>query len=118
MIERGAYELKETVLAVSDAPEYNKRQAQDLYYRIITTGFEWQRSGKVEELARQEDETMRMLTDRGLPELPKGELQKMIETIKQELEQVVKNREYERAVQLRDRIKELEGYIKGENVKR
>ena len=118
MIERGAYELKETVLAVSGAPEYNKRQAQDLYYRIITTGFEWQRSGKVEELARQEDETMRMLTDRGLPELPKGELQKMIETIKQELEQVVKNREYERAVQLRDRIKELEGYIKGENVKR
>lgn len=112
MIERGAYELKETVSAVPDAPDYVKRQAQDLYYKIITTGFEWQRMGKVEELARREDETMRMLTDRGIPELPKGEIRKMIDTIKQELELVVKNQEYERAVQLRDRIKELEGYLK------
>jgi len=114
MIERGAYELKEAALAVPDVPDYVKRQAEDLYYQIVTTGFEWQRTGRVDELARKEDETMRMLADKGVPELPKGELRKMIDTIKRELEQVVKNQEYERAVQLRDRIKELEGYIKGE----
>ena len=114
MIERGAYELKEAVLALLDTPDYTKRQAEDLYYQIVTTGFEWQRSGKVEELARREDETMRMLADKGVPELPKGELRKMIDTIKRELEQVVRNQEYERATQLRDRIKELEGYLKGD----
>ncbi len=114
MIERGAYELKEAVLAIPDAAEVVKRQAQGLYYQIITTGFAWQRMGKVEELARREDETMRMLADKGVPDLPKGEIKKMIGTIEKELEQVVKNREYERAAQLRDRIKELESYIKGE----
>lgn len=113
MIERGAYEFKEAVLALPDAPDYIKRQAEDLYYQILTTGFGWQRSGKVEELARKEDETMRMLADKGVPELPKKELRKMVGTIKRELEQVVKSQEYERAVQLRDRIKELEGYLKG-----
>lgn len=113
MIERGAYEFKEAILNVPDAPDHVKRQARDLYYQIITTGFEWQRLGKVEELARKEDETMRMLADKEVPQLPKREIQKMIDTIKQELEQVVKNQEYERAAQLRDRIKELEGYIEG-----
>jgi predicted glycosyl hydrolase (DUF1957 family) len=113
MIERGAYELKETVLAVPDISEADKRRAQDLYFKILTTGFEWQRTGKVEVLARKEDETMRMLADRGVVDLPKEELQKMIATIQKELEQVVHNQEYERAVQLRDRIRELEGYLKG-----
>lgn len=114
MIERGAYELKEAVLAAPGASEDIKQEARDLYYKIITTGFEWQRTGKVEALARKEDETMRMLADRGVVDLPEAELNKMISTIQKELEQVVKNQEYERAVQLRDRIKELGGYMKGE----
>jgi hypothetical protein len=114
MIERGAYELKETVLATPDVSEVDKRRAQDLYFKILTTGFEWQRTGKVEALARKEDETMRMLADRGVVDLPKKEIRKMIATIQKELDQVAMNQEYERAVQLRDRIKELEGYMKGE----
>lgn len=113
MIERGAYELKEAIFAVPDAPEKVKEEAKNLYFKILTTGFEWQRTGKVEALARKEDETMRMLSDRGIVELPKEELRKMIAVIQEELKQVVRNQEYERAVQLRDRIRELECYIKG-----
>ena len=109
MIERGANELEDTVLA-SDASEEDKKKARELYYRIITLGFEWQRSGKVEEMACREDEEMRERTDEGLTQLPIEEVDKMIENIRREMLQVTKKQEYERAAQLRDRIKELEGY--------
>jgi alpha-amylase/alpha-mannosidase (GH57 family) len=110
MIERGANELKEVVLAAPDASEETKQKAQKLYYDIITKGFEWQRSGKVEEIARREDEEIRERTDQALPKLPPEEVEKMIANIRQEMLEVAKNQEYERAAQLRDRIAELEEY--------
>jgi len=111
MIERGAFELKEAVLATPDAAEESKRKAQELYYSIITTGFAWQRSGKVEELAQSEDEELRMHTDASLPGLPKEEIKKMVSHLEEELKEVTGNREFERAALLRDRIKELERYL-------
>jgi len=110
MIERGANELLETIKAVPDLPEAEKKRAQELYYRIITKGFEWQRTGKVEELARREDEEIRERTDEGLPKLPPEEIDKMIANIRREMLEVAKKQEYERAAQLRDRIRELEEY--------
>ncbi len=112
MIERGADELKDAVLASPDALEKDKKRAQELYYQIITMGFEWQRTGKVEEMARKEDEEVRERTDEHLPRLPKEEIDKMIANIRREMLEVAKKQEYERAAQLRDRIKELEEYEK------
>src|SRR3990172_2721040 len=111
MIERGAFELKETVLNVPDSPEETKKKAQELYYSIITTGFAWQRSGKGEELARAEDEEVRMHTDAAVTGLPKEEVGKIIKQIEGEIEEVTRNREFERAALLRDRIKELQEYL-------
>ncbi len=110
MIERGADELKGTVLASPSALEKDKEKARGLYYQIITLGFEWQRSGKVEEMARKEDEEVRERTDEYLPRLPAEEIDKMIANIRREMREVAKKQEYERAAQLRDRIKELEEY--------
>ncbi len=116
MIERGANELLDTVLASPSASEKDEEKAQGLYYQIITLGFEWQRSGKVEEMARQEDEEVRERTDEGLPQLPVEEVSKMITNIRREMLGVAKKQEYERAAQLRDRIKELEEYAKASSV--
>jgi predicted glycosyl hydrolase (DUF1957 family) len=114
MIERGAYELKETILAVPKVSEKVKEKARSLYFDILTTGFEWQRTGKVEQLARQEDEEIRMRTDAAFGDLPREEIEKMIAHIKDEMEEVAKHQEYERAALLRDRIKELQEYFEGE----
>lgn len=110
MIERGAKELLEAVKAVPDAPEAKKEKAQALYYEIITTGFDWQRSGKVEKISKREDEAIRMRTDEGVPELPAEEIDKMIAPIQKEMLEAARKKEYERAAQLRDRIQELEKY--------
>ena len=110
MIERGARGLLDVIEALPDNKEYLSH-AQDLYYSIITTGFKWQREGIVEAKARGEDEEIRMRTDEGLPKIPKEELSKMIKTVEDEMWAVTKNKEFERAAQLRDRIKELEAYL-------
>jgi len=110
MIERGAKELLRAIQAVPDVPESVESKAQSIYYAIITTGFDWQREGKVEEMSRAEDEAVRMRTDAGLADLPAAEIDKMIAVIEKEMDEVAKNREYERAAQLRDRIRELENY--------
>lgn len=110
MIERGAKELRDTIDTVPDATAEVKQEARKLYYEIITTGFDWQREGIVEELSRQEDEEVRMRTDAGLPKLPKEEIEKMIATLQKEIEQVAANQEFERAIQLRDRVQELREY--------
>ena len=109
MIERGAKDLRGAIEALPGA-EAEKEKARGLYLKIITTGFDWQREGKVEELSHQEDEEIRMRTDEGLPKLPKEELEKMVSSIRREMLEVVKKEEYERAAQLRDRIKELQEY--------
>jgi hypothetical protein len=111
MIERGAKDLRDVVHLAPGSSEDDRRCATKLYYDIITTGFDWQRNGTVEALARQEDEEIRQRTDVGLPKLPKAEVEKIIANLEKEMALVASRQEFERAAQLRDRIKELREYI-------
>ncbi|MBI4093298.1 MAG: UvrB/UvrC motif-containing protein [Candidatus Kerfeldbacteria bacterium] len=110
MIERGAKELRDVVLKDPAATNDDRARANDLYQRIIFAGFDWQREGIVEALAKQEDEEIRQRTDVGLPKLPKSEIDKIIRNLEQEMTLVAGRQEFERAAQLRDRIKELRRY--------
>ncbi len=113
MIECGANELYKTVLSAPGISEEKKQKAFNLYQAIIFKAFDWQRSGLVDELAKREDEDIRQRTDEGFPRLPKEEIEKMTGQLKSELESVVKQQEFERAAQIRDRIKELQSYSAG-----
>lgn len=110
MIERGAKELRDTVLMTPDVSQEKKLLAQELYQKIIFLGFDWQREGIVEQLAHQEDEEVRQLTDQAMPKLPKKEMDKIVANLTKEMDLMVGRQEFERAAQLRDRIKELRGY--------
>lgn len=112
MIEAGAKELNDVVQSAASSTAREKKHARALYENIVFTGFDWQRSGLVEELSKQEDEEVRQRTDEGMPQLPPGEIDKIIESLNKEIKSVVTRQEYERAAQLRDRIKELEQYRK------
>ncbi|MDZ7798831.1 MAG: UvrB/UvrC motif-containing protein [Patescibacteria group bacterium] len=112
MIEAGAKELNGVVQNLNKAPDKIKEKAKELYHEIVFTGFEWQRNGTVENLSKQEDEEIRQHTDDALPKMPKKEIDKIINNLKKEIKAVVEKEEYERAAQLRDRIKELKNYEK------
>jgi hypothetical protein len=115
MIERGAKDLYDVVVSASGVSEKIKKKAETLYHKIVFTAFEWQRSGLVEELSHTEDEEVRQRTDEGLPRLPKKEIEKMIRQLKKEMKLVASRQEFERAAQIRDRIRELRKYTSEED---
>jgi len=111
-IEAGAKELLEVVNLSPSATLSQKQEARDLYFKIITTAFDWQRSGKIREISQKEDEEVRQRTDQALSGAQKEEIKKMILSLKKQMLAAAKHQEYERAAQLRDRIKELKNYLK------
>lgn len=106
-IEAGAKELRDVVLTVPNASAQMKNEAKKLYKNILFTGFEWQRKGIVEKLARQEDEEIRQRIDVDKPYIPRQEFDKMIKNLETQMLEAAKNLEYERAAQFRNRIREL-----------
>ena len=110
MIECGAKELYDAVLAMPGIGQDVKDKAKHLYHTIIFTAFDWQRSGLVDELAHREDEDVRQRVDTGLPQLPSAEVDKMVAGLQEEMKITVSRQEFERAAQIRDRIAELKRY--------
>ncbi|OGY62440.1 MAG: hypothetical protein A2745_03130 [Candidatus Harrisonbacteria bacterium RIFCSPHIGHO2_01_FULL_44_13] len=108
MMERGAYELKSVILKSSSAMPEEKSRAEELYKGIIYTGFEWQRSGLVDELSRKEDEEIReRLEEKEKLFITKEEYQQMIKTLEEQMHLAAKAEEYHRAAMIKDRIREL-----------
>jgi len=108
MIERGAFELKNIVLSSSESSEKEKNKAEELYKNILYTGFAWQRDGKVDEIARQEDEdVLGRLHQKGKLFITKEEYGQMIKVLNEQIVNAVHDQDYHRAAMLKDRIQEL-----------
>lgn len=107
MIEAGAKDLKDAVLANPAASADDRRRAQELYQNILFTAFEWQRTDKIAERikASDEDVTQRITTE--MPHIPLEEFNTIVRNLEKQMLASAKNKEYERAAQLRDRISEL-----------
>ena len=106
-IERGAKELLKAIEITPKVSAPTVKKAQDLYFKIISTAFDWQRTGIVDQLSRAEDEEVRQRVDQNLPEMAKAEFDRMIKNLKVQMIAAAKNLEYERAAQFRNRIDEL-----------
>ena len=107
MIERGAYELLTAIRGFQHSTAADKQKARDLYIGIITTGFEWQRTGMVANLSKREDEEMKERMDQNRPYISPEEYQKMIEVLNKQMLTAANQQEYSRADQFRKRIAEL-----------
>ena len=113
MIERGAYELREAILASHAATEAEKVSARKLYQDIIVLGFSWQRTGLVDEISRQEDEEIQeRLEEKEKLFITKAEYEKMIMTLREQMHVAAKSEEYHRAAMIKDRITELDAEMK------
>ena len=108
MIERGAYELRQIILDSSKSTDQEKTEAEEHYRKILYTGFAWQREGKVDEIARQEDEdVLGRLHQKGKLFISKEEYGKMVETLNEQVKSSAHDGDYHRAAMLKDRIQEL-----------
>ena len=108
MIERGANDLKTVVNNSETATEAEKKRADELYRLIIYTGFEWQRSGLVDEISRSEDEEIReRLEEKEKLFVTKEEYENMISNLKEQMKTAADSEEFHRAAMIKDRIREL-----------
>lgn len=107
MIEAGAKELKDVVIMSPVSSKKDKETAERLYRDIIYTSFDWQRSGKVEARSKSADEDVTQRITKEAMHIPQKEFDGIINNLSKQMGTAVKSQEYERAAQLRDRIKEL-----------
>jgi predicted glycosyl hydrolase (DUF1957 family) len=106
-IERGAKELVKAIKLTPEVSHGTVERAEKLYFRILSTAFDWQREGLVDRLARAEDEEVSQRIDQNLPTLARVEFDRMIKNLRQQMMAAAKDQEYERAAQFRNRIEEL-----------
>lgn len=107
MIEAGASELLETINLIPKLDKKTLDKANQLYQKIIATGFIWQKTGKVEQMAKEADEDITQRITKELQYIPKKEFDKIIKGLNEQMLNAVERQEYERATQIRDRVKEL-----------
>ncbi len=108
MMESGAKELKDVVVNNPASTEKERARAIELYQGIVFTAFEWQRTDKISERIKASDEDVTQRITKELPHIPLAEFEGMIRNLEKQMLTSAKNKEYERAAQLRDRITELE----------
>lgn len=109
MIERGAFDLKRVIDASTTASTEDKKEAEELYKMILFKGFEWQRTGKVDEISRTENEEIReRLEEKEKLFITKEEFEDMIKTLREQMKLAGDAQEFHRASMIKDRIRELE----------
>lgn len=107
MIEQGAHGFLKTIQTCQNIEEKEKQNAKELYLGIIITGFEWQRSGKVAELAKKEDEEIRQRMAQNSSALDEEDYLEIIDNLTRQMQISAKNQEFLRAEELKKRIMEL-----------
>lgn len=107
IIENGAHGLLKTVQLCKNCEEKIKATAKKLYSEIITAAFYWQRSGKVENISRKEDEELKTRMINRSSSLSEKDYREMIENLNSQMLESVKNQEYARAQQIKERIREI-----------
>lgn len=107
LIEAGAKELKDVILAIPNLSKTIKQTADHLYQQIVLTGFQWQKTDKLKNLAAEADEDVTQRMIKGVSKISLTEFNKIINSLKLQIKAACIKEEYERAAQIRDRIKEL-----------
>jgi len=114
MIEDGAYRLLDTIRMVPDIDKETIAKAQDLYEKIVSTAFNWQRTGKIREMMREQRSITRIpFKDRtvGKGGEEAGVYHAFIDMMKKLEHEATKKGEYEKAILWRDAIFKLENKL-------
>jgi alpha-amylase/alpha-mannosidase (GH57 family) len=114
MIEDGAFRLLETLRMIPDSPQSDLSEASELYEKIVSTAFNWQRSGKIYQMMTEQNSILRIpfkerTIGKGGAEV--GVYHAIISLIKGLEEKATERKEYEKAILWRDAIYKLENRL-------
>lgn len=111
MIEAGAFRLLQIMRLVPGASPNKLDRASKLYEEIVSTAFEWKRSGKIYEIMTGHKERIRVPFKERTLEKGKGEAEiyrAFIDMMREQEKKATEAREYERAILWRDAIYKIE----------
>ena len=111
MIEDGAYCLLETIRMVPNVSNEILDQARALYEKIISTAFNWQRTGRIRTMMQDQNSILRIpFKDRTLGHggAERGVYYAFINMMKKLEREATKHGEYEKAILWRDAMYKLE----------
>lgn len=114
MIEDGAYRLLDTLRMIPDVSEDSLAQASDLYEKIISTAFTWQRTGKIRQMMSEQKSITRIpFIDRtiGKGGAEEGVYHAFIDMMKGLEKSAAENGEYEKAILWRDSLYKLQNKL-------
>ena len=114
MIEDGIYRLLDTIRTIPDISKEKLEEARDYYEKIISTAFNWQRTGRIRTMMQEQKSILRIpFKDRtiGRGEAEKGVYHAFIEIMKGLERKATKQREYEKAILWRDAIYKLKNKL-------
>ncbi|MDZ4206070.1 MAG: hypothetical protein U1C12_02555 [Patescibacteria group bacterium] len=111
MIEDGAYRLLETIRMVPNVSNETLDRTRVLYEKIISTAFNWQRTGRIRTMMQEQRSILRIpFKDRtiGRGGEERGVFHAFIDMMKKLEQEATQNREYEKAILWRDAMYKLE----------
>jgi hypothetical protein len=105
MIEKGALAMVEALKSLPSLTKTQIQKGEDYYRKILAIAFWWQRSGKIEAMAKKYKEAVRIpFQERTLSEYYYA----FLEILKKEMEKAAKEKKFEKAIMWRDAIWKLE----------
>ncbi len=114
MVEDGAYRLLDTIRHIPNVSKEKLGFASHLYEMIVSTGFNWQRTGKIREMMREQKSILRIpFKDRtiGRGGAERGVYYAFIDMMKRLEKEASDRGEYEKAILWRDSIFKLENKL-------
>ncbi len=111
MVEDGAFHLLDTLRTIPDVAPEKLDRARVLYEHIVSTGFNWQRTGKIREMMREQQSILRIpfkdrTIGRGGEEV--GVYHAFMDMMQRLESDAAGRREYEKAILWRDAMFKLE----------
>ena len=114
MIEYGAYSLLDTLRHIPEVGEKIIEEGRDYYEKIISTAFNWQRTGKIRAMMHSQKNILRVpFKDRtvGKGGAETGVYFAFLDMMRRLEAEAVKKHEYEKAILWRDAIYKLENKL-------
>ena len=114
MVEDGAHQLLETMKLIPNVDREKLEMSYSLYQRIVSTAFDWQRTGKIRQMSRDQADITRIpFKDRtiGAGGAESGVYFAFMDMMKNLEKKAAETGEYEKAILWRDSIYKLENKL-------